>query len=40
LPWKLLGARMALGGQSLPVEESLALNCASYADILPTLTCR
>ena len=41
LPWKLLGvhsARLEMGGQGLPVEESLALNCAWYADILLTLT--
>lgn len=41
LPWKLLGvhsARMEMGGQSLPVEESLGLSCAWYADILLTLT--
>jgi hypothetical protein len=41
LPWKLLGvhsARMEMGGRSLPVEESLGLNCAWYADILLTLT--
>ncbi len=41
LPWKLLGvhsARMEMGGQGLPVEESLGLNCAWYADILLTLT--
>ena len=41
MPWKLLGvhsARMEMGGQGLPVEESLGLNCAWYADILLTLT--
>lgn len=41
LPWKLLGvhsARMEMGGQGLRGEESLALNCAWYADILLTLT--
>jgi S1-C subfamily serine protease len=41
LPWKLLGvhsARMEMGGKGLPVEESLGLNCAWYADILLTLT--
>ncbi len=41
LPWKLLGvhsARMEMGNRGLPVEESLALNCAWYADILLTLT--
>jgi len=41
LPWKLLGvhsARMEMGGRGLPVEESLGLNCAWYADILLTLT--
>ena len=41
LPWKLLGvhsARLEMGGQGLPVEESLGLNCAWYADILLTLT--
>lgn len=43
LPWKLLGvhsARMEMAGRSLPVEESLGLNCAWYADILLTLTAR
>lgn len=43
LPWKLLGvhsARLEMAGQSLPVEESLGLNCAWYADILLTLTGR
>jgi S1-C subfamily serine protease len=41
LPWKLLGvhsARLEMGGQGLPVEEALGLNCAWYADILLTLT--
>jgi len=41
LPWKLLGvhsARLEMGGPGLPVEESLGLNCAWYADILLTLT--
>jgi hypothetical protein len=41
LPWKLLGvhsARLEMAGRSLPVEESLGLNCAWYADILLTLT--
>jgi hypothetical protein len=41
LPWKLLGvhsARMEMGNRGLPVEESLGLNCAWYADILLTLT--
>ena len=31
LPWKLLGvhsARLEMAGRSLPVEESLDLNCA------------
>lgn len=43
LPWKLLGvhsARLEMGGPGLPVEESLGLNCAWYADILLTLTGR
>jgi hypothetical protein len=43
LPWKQLGvhsARLEMAGQSLPVEESLGLNCAWYADILLTLTDR
>jgi len=41
LPWKLLGvhsARMEMGGQGLPAEDPLGLNCAWYADILLTLT--
>jgi S1-C subfamily serine protease len=41
MPWKLLGvhsARLEMAGRSLPVEESLGLNCAWYADILLTLT--
>jgi S1-C subfamily serine protease len=41
LPWKLLGvhsARLDVAGGSLPVEDSLGLNCAWYADILLTLT--
>jgi len=41
LPWKLLGvhsARMEMSNRGLPVEESLGLNCAWYADILLTLT--
>ena len=41
LPWKLLGvhsARLEMGDRQLPVEESLGLNCAWYADILLTLT--
>jgi S1-C subfamily serine protease len=41
LPWKLLGvhsARLEMGGQGLPAEEALGLNCAWYADILLTLT--
>jgi S1-C subfamily serine protease len=41
LPWKLLGvhsARMDVGGRDLQLDESLALNCAWYADILMTLT--
>jgi len=41
LPWKLQGvhsARLEMAGRSLPVEESLGLNCAWYADILLTLT--
>ena len=42
LPWKLLGvhsARLEMIDRGLPVEESLGLNCAWYADILLTLTC-
>ena len=31
---------MEMGGQGLPVEESLGLNCAWYADILLTLTAK
>jgi S1-C subfamily serine protease len=41
LPWKLLGvhsARLEVAGRSLPVEDSLGLNCVWYADILLTLT--
>jgi hypothetical protein len=40
LPWKLLGvhsARMEMRDRGVPVEESLGLNCAWYADILLTL---
>lgn len=43
LPWKLLGvhsARLEMADHNLPVEESLGLNCAWYADILLTLTDR
>ena len=41
LPWKLLGvhsARMEMGGQGLPAEESLGLSCAWYSDILLIIT--
>ena len=41
LPWKLLGvhsARMDMGSRDLQLDESLGLNCAWYADILPALT--
>jgi S1-C subfamily serine protease len=41
LPWMLLGvhsARVDLGGRDLMLDEALGLNCAWYADILPTLT--
>jgi hypothetical protein len=41
LPWCLLGvhsARMDLGTRDLVLDEALGLNCAWYADILPTLT--
>ncbi len=43
MPWKLLGvhsARLDMGEQGLPMEESLGLNCAWYADILLTLTAK
>ena len=41
LPWCLLGvhsARMDLGTRDVVLDEALGLNCAWYADILPTLT--
>ena len=41
LPWMLLGvhsARLDLGTRDLVLDEALGLNCAWYADILPTLT--
>ena len=41
LPWCLLGvhsARMDLGTRDVTLDEALGLNCAWYADILPTLT--
>ncbi len=41
LPWRLLGvhsARIDMGNRDEEVDESLALNCAWYADILMTLT--
>ncbi len=41
LPWMLLGvhsARLDLGTRDLELDEALGLNCAWYADILPTLT--
>jgi S1-C subfamily serine protease len=41
LPWRLLGvhaARLDMGNRDLQQDESLALNCAWYADILLTLT--
>jgi len=41
LPWRLLGvhsARLDLGTRDLILDEALGLNCAWYADILPTLT--
>jgi len=41
LPWKLLGvhsARLDIGTRDLNLDEALGLNCAWYADILPTLT--
>lgn len=41
LPWKLLGvhsAQMDMGNRDEMLDESLALNCAWYADILMTLT--
>jgi hypothetical protein len=41
LPWCLLGvhsARMDLGTRDVMLDEALGLNCAWYADILPTLT--
>ena len=41
LPWKLLGihsGRMDLGTRDLILDEALGLNCAWFADILPTLT--
>lgn len=41
LPWILLGihsARLDVGARDLQLDEALGLNCAWYADILPTLT--
>jgi hypothetical protein len=41
LPWVLLGvhsARLDLGARDPVLDEALGLNCAWYADILPTLT--
>lgn len=41
LPWCLLGihaARMDMGNRDQARDETLGLNCAWYADILPTLT--
>jgi S1-C subfamily serine protease len=41
LPWNLLGvhsARLDIGTRDLNLDEALGLNCAWYADILPTLT--
>lgn len=41
LPWTLLGihsSRLDLGTRDLVLDEALGLNCAWYADILPTLT--
>jgi hypothetical protein len=41
LPWMLLGvhsARLDVGTRDLELDEALGLNCAWFADILPTLT--
>jgi hypothetical protein len=41
LPWLLLGvhsARLDVGTRDVKLDEALGLNCAWYADILPTLT--
>lgn len=41
LPWMLLGvhsSRLDVGSRDIEVDEALGLNCAWYADILPTLT--
>lgn len=41
LPWKLMGvhsARLDVGTRDLEIDEALGLNCAWFADILPTLT--
>ncbi|MEQ8660390.1 MAG: serine protease, partial [Gammaproteobacteria bacterium] len=41
LPWMLLGvhsAQLDLGTRDRLLDEALGLNCAWYADILPTLT--
>jgi hypothetical protein len=41
LPWMLLGihaSRMDVSNRNVAIDESLALNCAWYADILRTLT--
>jgi len=43
LPWVLLGvhsARLDSGTRDRVLDEALGLNCAWYADILPTLTAR
>lgn len=41
LPWTLLGihsARLDVGNRDMDLDEALGLNCAWFADILPTLT--
>lgn len=41
LAWKLVGvhsARLDVGTRDLEIDEALGLNCAWFADILPTLT--
>ena len=41
LPWMVLGVHSAwldLGTRDRMLDEALGLNCAWYADILPTLT--
>ncbi|MGR8920363.1 MAG: S1 family peptidase [Gammaproteobacteria bacterium] len=43
LPWKLLGvhsARLDMSTRDSGVDEALGLNCAWFADILPSLTTR